>query len=106
MKLATAARLGSTLLSLMLLALPQARAQSGTWPDKPVKIINPFPAGGASDTLVRIMADVAANPAIQKRFLDVGARLATSTPQETAAFAARERKRWGDLVRATGMKAD
>lgn len=57
MKLATAGRLGSTLLSLMLLALPQAQAQSGNWPDKPVKIINPFPAGGASDTLVRIMAD-------------------------------------------------
>jgi tripartite-type tricarboxylate transporter receptor subunit TctC len=57
MKLATAARLGSTLLSLLLLALPQAQAQSGNWPDKPVKIINPFPAGGASDTLARIMAD-------------------------------------------------
>ncbi len=57
MKLTTAARLGSTLLSLLLLALPQARAQATNWPDKPVKIINPFPAGGASDTLVRIMAD-------------------------------------------------
>ena len=58
------------------------------------------------DKLSRTMADVAANPALQKRFLEVGARLTSTTPQETAAFAARERKRWGDLVRATGMKAE
>ena len=33
-----------------------ARAQT-TWPDRPVRIIAPFPAGGAVDVLVRILAE-------------------------------------------------
>ena len=38
-----------------LLALPSiARAQSGDWPRRPVRYINPFPAGGSTDVLSRI----------------------------------------------------
>jgi tripartite-type tricarboxylate transporter receptor subunit TctC len=58
------------------------------------------------DKLSRTMGEVAADPGVQKRFLAAGARLVSSTPQETAAFAARERKRWGELVRTTGMKIE
>ena len=32
-----------------------AMAQANNWPERSVKVINPFPAGGASDTLTRIM---------------------------------------------------
>ena len=32
-------------------------AQSGVWPDRPVKIIVPFPAGGSVDVLVRILGE-------------------------------------------------
>lgn len=38
-----------------LLALPSiARAQTGDWPRRPVRYINPYPAGGSTDVLSRI----------------------------------------------------
>jgi tripartite-type tricarboxylate transporter receptor subunit TctC len=42
------------LAALLLMAVP-AHAQG--WPQKPVRIIVPFPAGGSNDTLCRIVAD-------------------------------------------------
>src|SRR3954466_15105935 len=47
-------RLRLVLLAL-LLAVSPAAAQD--WPQKPVRIIVPFPAGGSNDTLCRIVAD-------------------------------------------------
>ena len=35
----------------------QTAAQTAAWPDKQVRIIMPFPAGGASDVLTRILAE-------------------------------------------------
>ena len=41
---------------LMLLLAAPAHAQT-TYPQKPVRVIVPFPAGGANDALCRIVAD-------------------------------------------------
>jgi len=46
-------------LPLTLLALPGlARAQSGLgdWPNRPVRVINPFPPGGPGDTYARLLS--------------------------------------------------
>ncbi|MCX7364567.1 MAG: tripartite tricarboxylate transporter substrate binding protein [Alphaproteobacteria bacterium] len=47
--------LRSTLVALLLAASP-ALAQ-GTWPQKQVRVIVPFPGGGSNDTLCRIVAE-------------------------------------------------
>jgi tripartite-type tricarboxylate transporter receptor subunit TctC len=47
--------LSATAAALLSLAGIEAQAQS--WPSRPVKIIAPFAAGGAADTLGRIIAD-------------------------------------------------
>ncbi len=40
-----------------LLQLSTALAQSTAWPERPIRIIVPFPAGGAADVLTRVLAE-------------------------------------------------
>ena len=49
---------------------------------------------------------IAAEPAMQQRFLDTGARAVATTPKETAAFAERERVKWKEVVQISGAKMD
>src|SRR5215813_12582734 len=46
-------RIGAVLLLALALAAP---AYSESYPDHPVRLISPNPAGGANDTIVRIIA--------------------------------------------------
>ncbi len=39
-----------------VLALPGASHSQGAWPNKPVRVINPFPAGGGTDVFLRPVA--------------------------------------------------
>ena len=52
------------------------------------------------------MRQIIADPAVQERFLQGGARAVWSTPEETASRAARERPRWQEMVRISGAQAD
>jgi tripartite-type tricarboxylate transporter receptor subunit TctC len=38
-----------------LIAAPAAIAQFNTWPSRPIKVIVPFPPGGAADTTIRLL---------------------------------------------------
>lgn len=49
---------------------------------------------------------IAADPAMQQRFMDSGAKLVSSTPAQTHAFAASERIKWKEAVQISGAKLD
>jgi tripartite-type tricarboxylate transporter receptor subunit TctC len=68
-----------------------------------------FPAGTPRpivDKIAGAMKKIAAEEDVQKRFLVVGARLISSTPEEALAYAAKERALWKDVVAASGAKID
>jgi len=56
-------RRASVLIGLSLLFISSAMAQNAAWPQKPVKFVNSWPAGGPSDILARAVSDV-----LQKQF--------------------------------------
>ena len=55
------------------------------------------------DRLAAAQKEFAADEAMQKRFLIAGARILSSTPEEAAAFAAKERVLWKETVRLSGL---
>ena len=50
--------------------------------------------------------EIAADPALQQRFLNAGAKVVSSTPAQTHAFAASERIKWKEAVQVSGAKLD
>jgi tripartite-type tricarboxylate transporter receptor subunit TctC len=55
------------------------------------------------DKLAVAHKEIAADQAMQKRFLAAGGRLLHSTPAEAKAFAAKETKMWQEVVRLSGL---
>jgi tripartite-type tricarboxylate transporter receptor subunit TctC len=47
-----------------------------------------------------------ADPAIRRRIVEVGAEPATSTPSELRAFMQAEARKWGEIIRTNGIKAN
>jgi tripartite-type tricarboxylate transporter receptor subunit TctC len=68
-----------------------------------------FPAGTPRpivDKLSAAQQKIAAEQAVQERFLVAGARVLSSTPEGALAYAAKERAIWKDVVAASGAKMD
>ncbi len=59
-----------------------------------------------ADKLSHAVQAIAAEPAMQQRFLEIGARTVATTPAETVAFAERERVKWKEVVALSGAKMD
>ncbi|MGZ5836164.1 MAG: Bug family tripartite tricarboxylate transporter substrate binding protein [Xanthobacteraceae bacterium] len=55
--------------------------------------------------LADAMREVAADPAMQKKFLTAGARILSSTPEQATAKATQERPMWRDVIKTSGAKA-
>jgi tripartite-type tricarboxylate transporter receptor subunit TctC len=45
-------------------------------------------------------------PDVAERFFDMSANVVGDTPAEMEVFLRRERERWGDVIRASGAKAE
>ena len=56
------------------------------------------------DKLSAVHKEIAADEAMQQRFLAAGGRLLHSTPAEAKAFAAKETKMWQEVVSLSGLK--
>lgn len=68
-----------------------------------------LPKGTPAPILNKLSAAItaiAAEPAMQQRFLDTGARTIATTPTETYAFAEKERVKWKEVVQISGAKMD
>ena len=56
------------------------------------------------DNLSDAQKQIAADEAVQKRFLTAGARILSSTPEQAIAFADKERVMWKDVVALSGLQ--
>ena len=68
-----------------------------------------MPAGtpaAITQKLSQAVQEISALPEMKELFMTQVTRAVSSSPQETVAFAARERAKWKDIVSASGAKAD
>ena len=63
-------KLRAVLITAVALLVLASDAQAQSWPNRPVKIIAPFAAGGAADTLGRIIADHLSTAFHQQFFIE------------------------------------
>ncbi len=68
-----------------------------------------MPKGTPSAIVQKLTATinaVARDPAVQQRFLDIGARAVVMSSAESVAFAERERDKWRELVKLSGARIE
>ncbi len=68
-----------------------------------------FPAGTPDAVIRRLngaLKSLSEDPAMQKRFLDIGAGMAWSTPEEARARAEREKPMWQEAVKISGARVE
>ena len=66
-----------------------------------------FPGGtppAIVSKLSTMVASITSDPAMQTRFLDAGARAISTTPEKATALAQADRKMWGEVIKAVGIK--
>ncbi|MDQ2141267.1 tripartite tricarboxylate transporter substrate binding protein [Alcaligenaceae bacterium A4P071] len=89
-----AALVGASLLGASLIGAAQAQ----TYPSRPIKVVSPFPAGGATDALTRILAEQMAKTLAQPMIVENKAGAGTSIG---AAYVAKEQPDGYTILMAT-----
>ncbi len=96
-------RLALSAAALPLAPLATARAQTGDWPNRVVRIISPFPPGGAADLISRIMAEELRGPLNQAVVVENRAGVGGTVGAEFVARSAPDGYTW--LLASTGPLA-
>ncbi|WP_438858942.1 Bug family tripartite tricarboxylate transporter substrate binding protein [Achromobacter spanius] len=86
------------LLATLVLGAAALGAQAETYPARPIKIISPFPAGGATDVLTRVLAERMAKTLGQSMIVENKAGAGTSIG---AAYVSREQPDGYTILMAT-----
>ncbi|MFJ1302999.1 Bug family tripartite tricarboxylate transporter substrate binding protein [Pseudomonadota bacterium AL_CKDN230030165-1A_HGKHYDSX7] len=84
--------------ALLLSAAAVGAAQADTYPSRPIKVVSPFPAGGATDVLTRILAERMAKDLNQSLIVENKAGAGTSIG---AAYVSRENADGYTILMAT-----
>lgn len=85
-----------------LAAVSAAKAQVAKWPDKPVRVIVPFPAGGTNDLVARILK----LSEVQEHLRASGGEPAPATPDGFAQVIARDIATWSKVIRDGNIKVN
>ena len=86
------------LAALLLGMAALGSAQADTYPSRPIKVVSPFPAGGATDVLTRVLAERMAKTLGQPMIVENKAGAGTSIG---AAFVSREQPDGYTILMAT-----
>jgi tripartite-type tricarboxylate transporter receptor subunit TctC len=73
---------------LLMAAFPAASSSAQEWPDRPVRFIVPFPAGGSTDICARIVGDALSRSLGQRVFIENKSGANGTTGTEAAAASA------------------
>lgn len=95
-------------LAAMLLACA-AHAHAQGYPNQPVKLIVPWPAGVPPEVVNRINAEVNAilrTPETRTRLANFGGEAGGGTPDDFTRFIGSEIARYADIVKASGAKVE
>lgn len=88
----------------LIAALALAWASAATYgaspafPQKPIVAVVPFPPGGSSDMIARIVGPSVNRSLGQQRMIDLGFEVLASTPDYSDKFLAQELARWKHVV--------
>ena len=98
----------------------------GAWPNKPIRIVSGYPAGGQTDLFARSYGDYVSRqvgqpvlvenkagavgtlgaPEVKARMAQLMAEPSPTTPDQFSAFVRAELAKYGPVVKASGAKVD
>jgi tripartite-type tricarboxylate transporter receptor subunit TctC len=93
----------SRLVFVLLVFLGVGHAMAQAYPEKPIRIVVGFPAGGASDTVI---VKALAQPDLRAKLADQGLEAIGNSPEEFAAIIKSETPTWAKVIKDAAIKPD
>jgi tripartite-type tricarboxylate transporter receptor subunit TctC len=120
------ARFGFILSLSVAVCGPALAAAADNYPNRPIRLIVPFPPGGPSDVVARVfsqrvgeglgrqlvkrlhaeIARAAKHPELRQTLEAQGTEVIGNTPEQFAAALKAETAKWAKVVKATGIKPE